>query len=68
MNTPVKEKNNYINIYNKFQSPIRNNLKEYYPEYKDNGYSSKPSKKVNIIQRKFNIIHINLRINFKIFF
>ena len=51
INTPVKEKNNFINIYNKFQSPIPNNLKEYYPEYKDNGYSSKPSKKVNIIQQ-----------------
>ena len=46
INTPIKEGNNFNNICNKFKSP----LKEYYPEYKDNGYSSKPSKKENMYQ------------------
>ena len=37
---------------NKFKSPLR----EYYPEFKDNGYSSKPSKKENMyhLQQYYN--------------
>ena len=52
INTPIKERNNFDNIYNKFKSPLR----EYYPEYKDNGYSSKPSKKENMyhLQQYYN--------------
>ena len=70
LNTPIKEKNNFNNIYNKFKSP----LKEYYPEFKDNGYSSKPSKRENMykLPKYYNVQHpkekppnLNLPQNFK---